>query len=145
MNEIVYKHSSGGLIFHDSQVLLINWQAPRSSFDFPKGTIEAGETPEQTCVREVLEETGYRTKIIAPIGQTQYEYDWLDGSHHKKKVDYFLLELEQGAMGQPAREAHETFENIWLSPDDAMHYLTRGHDRVILKKALTMLPPRSTQ
>lgn len=139
MKEIIYKHSSGGLIFHDDQVLLINWQPPRSSFDFPKGTIEAGETPEQTCLREVLEETGYRTKIIAPIGQTHYEYDWVDGSHHDKTVDYFLLELLKGDTLRPAREAHETFENIWLSTDDALHYLTRRHDRAILRKALKMI------
>ena len=34
---------------------------------FPKGRSDRGETPEQTALREVLEETGYRARIVAAI------------------------------------------------------------------------------
>jgi len=133
---VVYKHSAGGLVFKDNHVLLINWEPPRSTFDFPKGTIEPGESPEATCVREVLEETGYATRIISYIGQTHYEYDWTDGTHHDKRVDYYLLALTDSEGATPAREAHEKFENVWCSIDEAVALITKDIDKDILRKAL---------
>ena len=138
MTNVVYKHSAGGLIFKDGQVLLINWEPPRSSYDFPKGTIEPGESPEEACVREVFEETGYRTKVGEYIGQTRYEYDWSDGVHHDKRVDYYLLELTDGIATQPKREPYETFENTWRSVDEALVLLTKDMDKAILQKALAI-------
>ena len=137
--EILYKHSAGGLIFKDDKVLLIHWAEPRSSYDIPKGTIEKGETPEQACIREVQEETGYKTKIITPIGQTHYEYDWTDGTHHKKTVDYYLLELDGDQPdAAPHPEEYEHFENLWLDPKEALQMLTRDIDKEILQKALAL-------
>ncbi|MEO6109968.1 MAG: NUDIX domain-containing protein [Candidatus Saccharimonadales bacterium] len=136
MTKIIHKHSSGGVLCKDGKVLVIHWDAPRNSFDFPKGTIEAGETSHEACVREVLEETGYETKIIAPLGQTHYEYDWTDGTHHKKTVDYYLLGFAHDIPVDPKREPHETFENAWLTFDKAAQQLTFDVDRDILQKAL---------
>ena len=136
MKEVVHKHSAGGLIFKDDAVLLINWEPPRSSFDFPKGTIEDGESIESACIREVFEETGYTTRIVSYIGQTNYEYDWKDGTHHKKIVDYFLLELVDDSVSTPEREIYETFDNAWRTTTDAMVLLTKDIDKAILAKAL---------
>jgi len=136
---IVKKHSAGGLLFNNGNVLLIHWDPPRSSYDFPKGTIEPNETPEQACVREVLEETGYDTKIVEFIGQTHYEYDWTDGTHHVKTVDYFLLKNTHLSESAPKREAHETFQNVWVDVDKAMDLLTRDVDKEILFKALAII------
>ena len=138
MKEVVYHHSSGGLIIHNGKVLVIHWAQPRDSYDFPKGGIEADESSEEACVREVFEETGYQTKILALVGHTHYEYDWIDGTYIKKDVDYYLLEPLDTEVSTPHREAHETFENIWLSFDDAMELLTRDIDKDILQRALNI-------
>jgi 8-oxo-dGTP diphosphatase len=139
MTEIVKKHSAGGLLFDNNNVLLIHWDPPRSSYDFPKGSIEPSETSEQACEREVLEETGFNTKIVEFIGQTHYEYDWTDGTHHEKTVDYFLLENTTISESAPKRELYETFQNVWLSVDRAMELLTRDIDKEILAKALVLI------
>ena len=139
MTKILKKHSAGGLLFNNGNVLLIHWDPPRSSYDFPKGSIEPNETPEQACTREVLEETGYSTKIVQFIGQTNYEYDWIDGTHYEKTVDYFLVEDTQIYKSEPKREAHETFQNVWIGVDKAMELLTRDVDKDILAKALSLL------
>jgi len=60
----------GGVVLDkDGRVLL---RRPKGDFDgyvwtFPKGRPDAGETPEQTALREVKEETGYSAKVIRKL------------------------------------------------------------------------------
>jgi 8-oxo-dGTP pyrophosphatase MutT (NUDIX family) len=64
------KQSYGGVLINaDGQVLL---REPRghyrgSVWTFPKGKPDPGETPEQTALREVYEETGIQAAIIRKI------------------------------------------------------------------------------
>lgn len=138
MRQVVHKHSAGGVLIDEDKVLVIHWDKPRDSYDFPKGSVEPGESLEATCIREVEEETGYRTSIVAPIGQTHYEYDWIDGTHHKKTVDYFLLEKNSDQISVPAREDHERFTEKWIDVEEAKTLLTREIDRDLLHKALIL-------
>lgn len=132
----VYKHSAGGVVLHNGQVLLIHWDPPRDSYDFPKGAIDKNESPEDACLREVYEETGYRTQIVRFIGTTHYEYAWKDGTHHHKTVEYFLLALDPDDQQNPTpkRERHETFVNAWVPIVDAEATITRDIDKEILRK-----------
>jgi 8-oxo-dGTP diphosphatase len=50
---------------------------------FPKGKPESGEAPEQTALREVLEETGYRAEIVARVPGS------FDGS--RTSNEYFVM------------------------------------------------------
>lgn len=138
MSKVVYLHSAGGILFKGNEVLLIHWEAPRNSYDFPKGGIEPGESIEQASVREVREETGFITRVVDYIGQTHYEYDWKDGNHHDKTVDYFLHEITGEPETAPQRERFETFENIWVTIDEAMRVLTRDIDKELLQKAIVV-------
>ena len=133
---VIYKHSAGGVVIDNNRVLLIHWDPPRSSYDFPKGAINKGETAEQACLREVKEETGYDAVVVRFVGQTYYEYDWNDGSRHKKTVDYFLLRLYSPHQNPyPTRERHETFVNAWVPVQRAQKLLTRDIDKDILQQA----------
>jgi 8-oxo-dGTP pyrophosphatase MutT (NUDIX family) len=46
-------------------------------WNFPGGGIEAGETPEEACIREVKEETGYDIAIIKLIHLENNKYTYL--------------------------------------------------------------------
>ncbi len=138
MNKIKNLYSSGGVLIKDGKVLLIHWDPPRSTYDFPKGGINWLESPENACIREVFEETGYKTKIIAYVGQNEYDYPWKDGSHHYKKVDYFLLELVDEKQYPTKREKFETFENAWIDTKVAMELITKDINKEILKKAMAL-------
>jgi L-threonylcarbamoyladenylate synthase len=132
------RHSSGGLIFHEGKVLLIHWAPPRSTYDFPKGTIEHGETSEQACIREVFEETGYRTRIVRYIGSNEFDFQTPSGQYRHKINDYYLLELEDTVAYDAQREPHETFENVWVPVDDALTIITRDINKAIFAKALSL-------
>lgn len=139
MDEIIQKRSAGGIVHSDGKILAIR-AIPQDEIVFPKGTIEEGETPEQTAVREILEETGYKAKIKAPLGTVTYEFDEDDGKRYRKTVYHYLLELED-ANQEPApnRMEGEDFENVWLSISDALERLTHDDSKNTLKKALTVL------
>ena len=54
-------------IVPDDELLFVRQFRPpagRLMLEFPAGLIDPGETPEETAVRELYEETGYRGKVI---------------------------------------------------------------------------------
>jgi 8-oxo-dGTP pyrophosphatase MutT (NUDIX family) len=100
----------GGVLFDGKGNVLL--RKPRNEYDnyvwiFAKGRSEAGDTPEITAKREVLEETGYNARIAAKI----------DGSFEggTTVTEFFLMRPE----GQPRGFGRETEEIQWVPPEEA--------------------------
>ena len=123
MKDIVYKHSSGGVIISEGKILTIS-SVLRNSVSLPKGTIDEGESPEQAATREVKEETGYDVEIVEKLRDYTYEFDWTDGKHHVKTVSYYLMKLSNTLPPVPNLQPGEDFENAWLDVSDALERLT---------------------
>ncbi len=138
MNETIRKFSAGGIIYSNGNVLTIKWLS-KDWIEFPKGTIEKGETKEETCVREVFEETGYKTNIIQSIGDVTFEFTWSDGKNYKKTVYSYLLELADNNEPTPNREEGEDYENIWMTIDEAKQKLTYDTDKKLLQRAVDVI------
>jgi 8-oxo-dGTP pyrophosphatase MutT (NUDIX family)/2'-5' RNA ligase len=138
MLHTIQKYSAGGVVYSDQKVLMIKI-LPENEVIFPKGTIEVGETPEQTAIREVFEETGYKAKIKGSLGTEYYEYDE-DGKHFGKTVHHFLMELiDKNLEPTPHREAGENFENLWLPINETFKALTFQASRDTLEKAIKII------
>ena len=135
---IVKKISAGGIIYHNGKFLTIKWFSEGTT-ELPKGTIESGETPEQACVREVLEETGYNVHIVAPLIVSNFMIDWHDDRVIEKKVHYFLLKRADDLEPVTNREDNEDFENTWLSAEEAYSALSFDDMKVALKKAIDIV------
>ncbi len=69
----------------------------------PKGNIDPGETPAETAVREVHEETGVVGKLDEKLGDVKYTYTW-DGERIFKIVSFFLVRYSSGRLGEIAPE-----------------------------------------
>lgn len=137
MNKTIRVFSSGGIVYHEGKVLTISWRT-KSSIEFPKGTIEPGESKDETCIREVYEETGYKTRIIRPLKSSTFEFDHGDDKQHYKKTVYnYLLEIvDPGEEPIPQRLSTEQYDNLWLTIDEALIKLTYGNAKATLEEAV---------
>lgn len=69
----------------DRRILLVRQYRPaiqRLSLELPAGIVEENEAPADTMVRELLEETGYRTKAIVEIGRAATSGGRIDNLTH---------------------------------------------------------------
>lgn len=66
--------SCGGVVIFRGKILLLykNIKNKYEGWVLPKGTVEAGETHEETALREVLEESGSKAYIVDYIGRSEY-------------------------------------------------------------------------
>ncbi len=101
------------------------------TWTLPKGTPAAGETLEETALREVAEETGLEVRILAPLDSIQY---WFvqRGVRIHKTVHYFLMEPIGGDL---SRHDHEFDEVRWLGFDEAPSVLSFETERSLVHLA----------
>ena len=101
------------------------------TWTLPKGTPNAGETIEQTALREVAEETGLEVRITGPLDSIEYWFV-LGGTRIHKTVHYFLMEPIGGDLARHDRE----FDQVrWIAFDEANAVLTFETERVLVNKA----------
>jgi 8-oxo-dGTP diphosphatase len=101
----------------------------RSAYDdwvLPKGKIDPGEDPNTTAVREVLEETGYHCRIVAPLGPTRHRI-----GEGIKEVEWFAM---RPLPDSPGFEANDEVDRIvWLSPRQARETLDYENERELIE------------
>ena len=54
---------AGGILINDQDEVLLQKRADVKSWGLPGGAMEFGESAEQACVREFLEETGLKVRV----------------------------------------------------------------------------------
>ena len=99
---------------------------------FPKGTPDAGETTEETAVREVREETGLDVEIVRPIGTTEYWFA-VPGERVHKQVHFFLM---RAIGGDVSLHDHEYDHVRWVPVDEARRLLSFDTYRDVLDRAV---------
>ncbi|WP_330849127.1 NUDIX hydrolase [Bifidobacterium xylocopae] len=130
---VVREYSAGGLIFDSDHRVAIIARHSRSGhleWCLPKGHIEKGETPEQTAVREVHEETGILGQVVGSIATIDY---WFTGSDHRvhKLVHHFVLEQTGGSLTVEGDPDHEAEDAAWVRFEDLTDVLSYPNERKI--------------
>ena len=100
---------------------------------FPKGHVEAGESEEETAMREVREETGAQVRV-RPGYREVTTYSPAKGV--TKDVVFFVAEITGGTL----RAQPEEVRAVCLLPrEEAQRRLTYAADKELLEKAKNMI------
>lgn len=112
------------------KVLLVHREA-RADVSLPKGKLDPGETPPQTAVREIEEETGIRIALGVPLGTVEYTL----GGGREKVVYYWAGEVTEEAIAASTfTPNHEIAGLEWLTIEKARKALSYERDREVLDR-----------
>ena len=135
-----YEYSCGAVVFTriggvPHYVLVRAKDQPEGCHGFPKGHMEAGDTEEQTALREIYEETGLRVRLI-PGFRSVTEYALPYPPDTRKRVTFFLAEYE----GQETVVQESELAAITIAPFPQALELTEFADsKQILRDAHSFL------
>lgn len=100
---------SQGFVLKDNMVLMVQQYVQRGEivWNFPGGGIHKGESPEDACIREIKEETGYEVKIKELLYK------------ESTKVTY-IAEIVGGKMfvDKNIKDNEDIIDASWVSIDD---------------------------
>jgi 8-oxo-dGTP pyrophosphatase MutT (NUDIX family) len=134
--------SAGGIVirFEGQTALFVAGRRRRerdgNTWTLPKGTPIAGETLEETALREVGEETGLQVRIVAPLDAINYTFVQR-GKRIHKTVHYYLMEPIGGRLDD---HDHEFEEVRWVSFREAPALLSFETERSLVGLAAERLP-----
>ena len=133
--------SAGGVVHRTVdgviEILLVHRRAP-VLWALPKGTPDAGETLDETAIRETREETGIDVAIEASLGSIRYFFVRGTTRFHKT-VHFFLMRPIGGAI-----ELHdEEFDEVrWASVEEALALMNHATERSVVERAVASLEGR---
>jgi 8-oxo-dGTP diphosphatase len=119
--------AAGGVVVRDDGRVAVIHRPRYDDWSLPKGKLDPGETFEDGAIREVLEETGVRGRIVVELEPTSY----VDRKGRDKLVRWYRMELD----AEPSEFApnDEVDELRWLTPAEAGALLSYDHDRALVR------------
>ena len=130
--------SAGGVVHRSSdgrrEIVILHRRSP-VLWALPKGTPDAGETLEETALRETREETGLDVEIESPISSIRYFFVRGSTRFHKT-VHFFLMRPVGGALELHDRE----FDDVrWAEVPEALALLTHATERSVVERAVKLI------
>ena len=124
-----YENSCGAIVFNENTEKILLVKMHNGNWGFPKGHIEKDETKEETAIREVLEETNVRIKIIPDF---EREIKYIPNEKTIKKVTIFMGITQDKEVTIDTSEI-EDFK--WCTYEEALKLVTYKLQKDVLENA----------
>ena len=111
----------------------------KNRWQLPKGMIDEAERPAEAALREVREEAGIRTELLAPLDTVEYWYYGQRGGErirYHKFVHFFLLRYLDGDVQE---HDHEVNEARWVPIDQARALLAFAGEKRVVEQARVLI------
>lgn len=108
-------------------------------WQLPKGIIEKNEPVEAAALREVREETGLETEVVAPLDTVEYWYFSGSGQSRvrfHKFVHFFLMCYKSGSTAEHDAEVNEA---RWVEIREAEELLAFSSEKGVVARARQMI------
>ncbi|WP_172421809.1 NUDIX hydrolase [Enemella evansiae] len=112
----------------DAVRVLVVHRPAYDDWSLPKGKVEPGEVPAVAAVREVLEETGVRIRLTAPLDAHTYRV-----GRRTKQVRWWRAAV---VAEEPHVPDDEVDTVLWLTPAEALELFSYDADATLLQQAL---------
>ncbi len=123
--------SCGILVFDGNKVLMVKHR--KGHWGFPKGHVEAGETEEETAIREVKEETNCDAKIIEGFRKA---INYNPKEDVNKDVIFFVGEpITKNIVAQE----EEVSDVLFVPIKEAAQAVTYDEEKEVLKEAIEFM------
>lgn len=126
-----YRDNVAAMIVNSrGRILILKRAKATNHWQLPQGGIDKGETPRQTALREVREETGLTKLKIVAIVPNFYEYAWpkvpkyADAEYIGQRQTLFLMR-HLGRDADVRIDHHEAVEYQWVHPRDFVSSIAR--------------------
>ena len=127
------------VIFNSERRVLILKRTRGVYWSLPGGRLDIGESAQDCCMRETLEETGLQTRIVRLISSNtdpRRVVHYPDGNVHQSFVLCFEAEITGGKLTVSLES--EAFR--WIGPEDMNEYVLIPDSRLNLLDAWAGLP-----
>ncbi|HEY8196056.1 MAG TPA: NUDIX hydrolase [Gemmatimonadales bacterium] len=132
--------SAGGIVFRrvpDQAATYLLIRDSYKNWGFPKGHLEADESPAEAAIRETAEETGLEHLILhGPIRVIDWHFRFR-GRHIHKYCHFFLFESPDGEACPQVDEGITACQ--WRPLPEALDLLSYDNARGVLKRAGEMV------
>lgn len=113
----------------------------RNYYELPGGGVKSGETHEEAFIREIEEEVGYESEIIAELGEVIDFYNLI----HRENHNYYYLARVKRYTGKHLEEYEKSMMEklVWVSLPEAIKIFTDMQDygcgRLVKNRELPIL------
>ena len=128
--------SCGGVVIFRNKVLVLykNFKNRYEGWVLPKGTVEEGESYEETALREVREESGVEARIIEYLGNSKYTFSAYTDIV-EKEVHWYLM-LADSYYSKPQHKEY-FLDSGYYKLHEATHLLKFTNEKMMVEKAFT--------
>jgi 8-oxo-dGTP pyrophosphatase MutT (NUDIX family) len=133
------ERSAGGVVVRGDETIVIvptrRGAQGQKVLALPKGHVDPGETPAQTALREVREETGVDAELVNKLGDVRYFYQ-RGGKRIFKRVTFYLFVYRGGSIDDHDDEVEEA---RWIPLTEAVEALSYDGEREMAERALSAI------